>query len=199
MSAWSLPTELTVGNVPYAIRTDFRVILDIFTAINDPDLFEPDASDFERQYVQQQVTIEILFEDFENIPPEYWNEAAEKAAEFIDCGIKDDGKRKPQTMDWEQDAAIMMPAINKVSGQEIRAVPYMHWWTFFGLYMEIGDSLFSQVIAIRQKQAQHKKLEKWEQDFYRENKEIIDLRRKYSAEELKEKEEWDAFFEEWGG
>lgn len=63
---------------------------------------------------------------------------------------------------------------------------YMHWWTFLGAYMEIADGLFSQVLYIRQKKAKGKKLEKWEMEFYKNNKKLIDLKqtvRKRSAEE----------------
>lgn len=80
-----------------------------------------------------------------------WQEACQKACEFIDCGIKNDGKPRPRTMDWEQDAPIIIPAVNKVNNAEVRATDYMHWWTFFGLYMEIGESTFSTVVSIRDK------------------------------------------------
>ena len=33
-----------------------------------------------------------------------------------------------------------------------------------------------------------KKLEKWEQEYYRKNKDRVDLRKRYSAEELAEQE-----------
>ncbi len=79
---------------------------------------------------------------FDSMPPKDWQEASRKACEFIDCGIKNDGKPRPRIMDWEQDAPIIIPAVNKVNNAEVRATDYMHWWTFFGLYMEIGESTF---------------------------------------------------------
>ena len=54
----------------------------------------------------------------------------------------------------------------------------MHLWTFIGAYMEIGEGLFSNIIHIRQKKAKGKKLEKWEQEFYKENKSLIDFQHK---------------------
>ena len=116
-----------------------------------------------------------MFPQFDDIPTEHWQEALNKASEFIDMGIVDD-RKKPKTMDWEQDAPILIPAINKVLNCEIRAQKYMHWWTFLGAYMEIGESLFSSIVNIRQKRAKGKKLEKWELDFYKENKSLIDFR-----------------------
>lgn len=174
--SWTLPASLNIGGADFAIRTDFRAILDILEAFNDPDL--PD-------YAKKQVMLEILFPDWEEIPEKYLEEAVLKAMEFIDCGQKDDGKIKPRMMDWEQDSDLIIPAVNKIANVgDIRAVNYMHWWTFFGYFMEIGDCLFSQVLNIRYKNIHGKKKEKWEKEFYKENKKLIDLRKKTSEEDV---------------
>ena len=186
MDAWKLPTSLCVSGTDYKIRTDFRVVLDILEAMNDPDLFLPDASEEEIALVRSDTMVQILYEDYQTIPPEDFAEACEKALDFIDMGMKDDGKKKPHSMDWQQDAQIIIPAINRVQGCEIRALPYLHWWTFWGAYMEIGDCLFSQVVNIRQKKAKHKKLEKWEKEFWNANKDLITLQKKISVEQKKE-------------
>lgn len=175
MNVWSFPTSLNIGGVEYEIRTDYRVILDLLMALNDPELSDSDNK--MSAYMQSRVILEIMFPDCDNIPQEHIQEALDKVAEFIDMGIGDDSK-KPKTMDWEQDSPIIIPAINKVLNKEIRAEKYMHWWTFLGAYMEIGEGLFSNVIHIRQKKAKGKKLEKWEQDFYKENKFLIDFQHK---------------------
>lgn len=175
MSAWEFPTSINVGGVDYEIRTDYRVVLDLFTALSDPDL--TDADEQMTAYMQGRVMMEIMFPDCDNIPMEYWQEALQKVSDFIDMGITDDHK-KPKTMDWEQDAPIIIPSINRVLNREIRAEKYIHWWTFLGAYMEIGESLFSSVVNIRQKKAKGKKLEKYEQEFYNENKALIDFKQK---------------------
>lgn len=193
---WKLPTSLCVGGKEYEIRTDFDVIIDILTAMNDPDIFEPSMTEDEKMHEKVATMLQILYVDFDSIPFERWQEAAEKAVEFIDMGIKDDGKKKPHTMDWEQDAPIIAPAINRVLGGDVRSMEHLHWWTFLGAYMEIGESFFANVISIRQKRAKGKKLEKWEQEFYRENKSIVDLQKKYSAEEKAEMEERQAILDE---
>ncbi len=184
-SAWEFPTSLNIGGVDYEIRTDYRAVLDLLAALNDPELTDSDEQ--MTAYMQSQVIMQIMFPKSEDIPVEHLQEALDKVAEFIDMGISDE-RKKPKTMDWEQDAPIIIPAINRVLNTEIRAVQYMHWWTFLGAYMEIGESLFSNVIHIRQKKAKHQKLEKWELDFYKENKNIIDLKKRYTEEELAEQE-----------
>lgn len=54
--------------------------------------------------------------------------------------------------------------------------------------MEIGDGLFHQVVMIRQKKAKNKKLEKWEQEFYRKNRSLVDLNQKRPERSAEEKE-----------
>lgn len=189
-SAWEFPTSLNIGGVDYEIRTDYRAVLDLFAALSDPELTDNDPQI--TAYMQSRIIMEIMFPDCDNIPMEHWQEALNKVSEFIDMGISDDCK-KPKTMDWEQDAPILIPAINKVLNCEIRAQKYIHWWTFLGAYMEIGESLFSNVIHIRQKKAKGKKLEKWELDFYKENQSLIDFKQKSQRSE-EEKDALRAYF-----
>lgn len=176
MTAYELPTSLKISGVDFSIRTDFRVIIDILVAMNDPELGEQ---------AKAVVMLQILFEDWQSIPPEHLTEACQKACEFIDCGQADDSpnKPKPRLMDWEQDGDMIVPAVNKVAGKEIRAVPYMHWWTFFGYFMESGECLFNTVVGIRSKKAKGERLDKWEKKFYQENKNIIDIKTRLSDEE----------------
>ena len=122
------------------------------------------------------------------MPLELWKEAAQKAIEFIDMGIREDEKARPKIMDWEQDAPIIVTAVNSVLGGEVRSPRQTHWWTFLGAYMEIGESLFSQVLNIRSKKKKGEKLEKWEQKFYAENKALVDLKTQKSERSEDEKE-----------
>ena len=184
-SAWEFPTSLNIGGIDYAIRTDYRAVLDLFAALNDPECFG--ETEEETNLIHANIILRIMFPNCGNIPAEHIQEALDKVAEFIDMGISED-RKKPKTMDWEQDAPILIPAINKVLNCEIRAEKHIHWWTFMGAYMEIGESLFSNIIHIRQKKQKGKKLEKWEQDFYNENKSLIDFKQKdQRSDEEKEK------------
>lgn len=189
-SAWEFPTSLNIGGIDYEIRTDYRAVLDLLTALNDEELTDADPQI--EAYMKSRVILEIMFPQCDDIPEEYMQEALDRVVEFIDMGITEDSK-KPKTMDWEQDAPILIPAINKVLNTEIRAQKYIHWWTFLGAYMEIGESLFSNIVHIRQKKAKGKKLEKWEQDFYKENKSLIDFKQK-DQRSSEEKEELRDYF-----
>ena len=55
------------------------------------------------------------------------------------------------------DEAIIFPANNKAAGCEVRAVLYLHWWTFLGYFGEIVEGLFSTIMSIRHKRAEGKK------------------------------------------
>ena len=91
-------------------------------------------------------------------------------------------------MDWEKDAGLIAPAIDKILGYSCRRCPYLHWWEFIGAFHGIGRGLFSEVVNIRAKRAKGKRLEKHEQEFARENEELIRLSSARSAEEQAEKD-----------
>lgn len=179
ISSYDLPTEINIGGEVFKIRYGWRAVMDILTAMNDPDLDE---------WGKAEAMLEILYPDWNKIPKECVEEAMQKACDFIDCNQKESGKPKPKMIDWEQDAEIIIPEINKVAGREVRIDQNIHWWTFFGWFMGIGDGLFAEVLNIRSKKAKGKKLEKYEQDFYRDNRSMIDLKKPESAEEKEEKE-----------
>jgi hypothetical protein len=70
----------------------------------------------------------------------------------------------------------------------------MHWWTFLGLFNEIDEGLYSTVIGLRVKLAKGKKLEKWEKEFYREHRSLIEIKRKLTAAEKAENDFVDSLF-----
>lgn len=177
---WQLPESLEVNGKDYKIRSDFRAILDIINVFSDPN-YEDDE-----KWI---ICLTILYIDFDEMKESDYEEAMRKAKWFIDCGVERTGnEHRPTLMDWEQDGYIILPAINRVLGYECRAKEYLHWWTFTSAYMEIGESLFSNVLSIRQKRAKGQKLEKWEREFMLENKDIVILKSKLTDEELAEEE-----------
>lgn len=182
-----LPRTVCVHGVEYDVRTDFRDILKIVTAFSDPEL-----EDDEKVYI----CLFIFYEDFDAIPRRDYEEAFKEAIRFIDHNVEDgeeeDPRKSPRVMDWEQDEAIMFPAINKVAGFETRSADYVHWWTFMGYYMEISEGVFSNVLSIRLKKAKGKQLEKWEREFWTSNKGLCVLKTKLSAEEQAEKDRLNA-------
>lgn len=184
MSAYDLPTSLMIGDVEHPIRTGWRVVMDIFAMYNDPD-FDND--------MKTVGLIKILFPGWKDIPPEDIPEAIEKACAFLDCGQKPDSRYRPRLVDWEDDAPLIIPAINQVADMEVRDNPNIHWWTFFGWYMSIEKSLFSSVLHIRKKQSSGKPMDKWEKDFLKDNKELVSMKKRNTAEDKAAQE----YFNKW--
>lgn len=178
-----LPKTLSVNGIEYDIRSDFRDVLKIVCAFNDPEL-----QDEEKIYV----CLFILYTDFDRIPKDDYEAAFEAAMDFIDHGIKADDKKSPRVMDWEQDEGIMFPAMNKVAGFETRSVDYLHWWTFMGYFMEISEGVFSHVISLRNKKARNKPLDKWEREYWNANKSLCVLKPKLTAEEQEARDRLNA-------
>ena len=163
-----LPQTLKVCNRDYAIRSDYRDILTIIAAYNDKDL-----TDREKVFV----CINRIYKDLDEMSKDKDTYAAafKAATEFMECRLTSD-KPSPKVVNWEKDEQLIFPAINKVAGTEVRAVPYLHWWTFLGYFQGIDrDDLWSVVLTIRQKKAMGKKLEKHEKDFLATNRELCSL------------------------
>lgn len=171
---YGLPKSLEVNGKEHPIRYQYTAILDIIAALNDREL-----EDSEKAYI----FLYILFEDFNEIPKEDYEEAFKAALLFMDNGIEDEKKDNVKRVDFEQDARLLIPAINRVAGREIRNDPDIHWWTFLGWFMEIGECTYSHVLNIRNKKASGKPLEKWEQEFYAENRKIVDIQVRLTEEE----------------
>ena len=172
--SYLLPKSLVVNGIEHPIRYQYTAVLDIISALNDREL-----EDNEKVYI----FLYIMYEDFEDIPEEDYAAALEEATKFMDNGMESEKKDNVKKVDFEYDAPLLIPAINRVAGREIRLDPDIHWWTFLGWFMEIGECTYSHVLNIRSKKASGKPLEKWETEFYTENKRLIDIPVRLTEEE----------------
>lgn len=186
---YELPESLEIGGTDYAIRNGYRAALDVCAALSDPELSG------------QEKTLAALcafYPEYEDIPPEHLDEALEKLFWFIDCGEERDKTRKsPRLVDWEKDFPIIAAPVNRVLGTEIRrktgADDYgIHWWTFISAYQEIGDCTFAQVVRVRDHKDRGKPLDKQDREWYRRNRDLVDIQKKYTSRE-------QDFLKMWGG
>lgn len=184
LTPWALPTKAVIGGVSYPIHADYRDILEIFSYFDDPELPE---------YLRWQIALALFFEG--KIPQEDTQAAMEYLLCFLNCGKQEQGRPGPKLLDWQQDADLIVADVNRVSGQEVRAQPFVHWWTFMAWFHAIGEGQLSNIVAIRDKLRRGKKLEKWEKEFYRENKSRVDMKKKYSEAELQEQERLKALLD----
>ena len=185
---YGLPKSVEINGQNFSIRYDFRVILTIFEVLDDEEL-----SDEERAYT----ALKLFFVDFDNIPD--YDAAIERMFWFINGGKPhDDKKKEPELVDWKKDFQLIVSPINRVLGKEIRESEYdadtnsggVHWFTFLSAYMEIGDCLFAQVIRIRELKAKGRALDKSDREFYRRNKDIVDIPKRISREEADTLSAW---------
>lgn len=175
MTGWDLPVSAEIGGTVYHLHTDYRDILDIIARLSDPNA---------NVRTVMYVCLALFYEEFGQMPEECFGEAAAYMMRFINCGEEEENARPhPKTIDWEQDRALIVSDINKVAGCEVRALPYLHWWTFISYFAGIGEGRLSVVVAIREKLRKGKKLDDWERDFYRMNRAQVDFKTTYTSED----------------
>lgn len=165
---YELPTTITLNDSVFTIRNkgDFRMVLDCFAAIQDISLSQEERAI---------AALIIFFEDMNDIEDldrlGDLKEAIHQMTIFFNCGQEEEQgyHSNYKLIDWSKDEMLVTSAINKVAGKEIRLEPYIHWWTFMGYYMAVGESSLSTVVSIRNKIAKGKKLEGYEKEFRRTN------------------------------
>ena len=174
---WELPTTFEIDDIEYAINTDYRDILQIISILQNME-------------ISNQVKVSSVLQIF------YVDEVADaqKAIDilmmFINCGeIEDDKIPVPKQIDWEQDYLSIAADVNKSANMEIRAVEYLHWFTFISYFNSIGEGQLSQIVGIRNKIRKGEKLEKYEREYYQVNKNKIVFKEKYTTEEQEEIDE----------
>lgn len=187
----ALPDTLTVDGEGYSIRSDYRNVLQVFEAFQDPEL------EAMEKWI---VAAFLLFEDFENADDVFLaaeagfnlKEATEQIQKFISAARPEKDVLEKPAYDWKQDEQMIFSAINKVAGKETRELKYLHWWTFLGYFNEVGEGSFSFIVGIRDKLNKGKKLEKHEKEFLSRNKELVVLRPKLTREEQEKEDEYKA-------
>ena len=191
---YELPTTVTVNDTVYTIREqgDFRMVLDCFNVLNDVAIAENE---------RLCAVLIIFYEDFDSVESVVSIEEGtlhsliDSAFSFFNCGQNHiAGETNYKTIDWEQDSQLISSAVNKVAGKEIRAEQYLHWWTFMGYFNAVGESALSTVVGIRHKMATHKKLEKYENDYVKNNPQYFTL----DMRSLQEREDDEWLSKVWG-
>lgn len=169
MDKYTLPTSVMIDNVECEFNSDFRDILEIFKVLSDPDLLDIE---------KVAVAFSLFYKDDKySVNP---NQAMTEMFSFINMKEPEehsDNNQKP-LYDWEQDFNIIVAPVNKILGFDCRGKEYLHWWTFLSAFMDIGECTFSTYVAIRDKLNRGKKLEKYEEKIYKDNKDKILLKKK---------------------
>lgn len=186
MGLYSLPVTVSCGGqeLPIRGRGDYRVILDVIAALEDWELEEDERAE----------AALTIFLDCDLVMVPDLQGACEQMTDFIVAGGKPGKNAGRKLMDWQDDAPHIISGVNRVLGQEIRALPYLHWWTFVGAYMEIGDGTLATVIGIRDKLARGRKLETYERQYYHDHPEEFE----FSQDKARKERERSEILDIWG-
>lgn len=164
-----LPTSIIISGKEYAIRYGFKDCLNIMAAFEDDEL-----TNEEKLFVM----LDVLYEE-PDFTDENVEEAIEKAIQFLLAGRpqqKEEDNAKPLSR-LEKDEQLIFAAVNEVAHMDIRMDPNIHYWTYLSYIQSINSkSMFSSVVHIRDKLNKGQALDKEEKKFYKDNKEMIDLR-----------------------
>jgi hypothetical protein len=184
---YDLPLSVTIDGKKFEIekKCDYRVILDCINVYEDNNL---DLA------TQHQNALMIFYKEPKKI--KNVEEAIKQMIRVIDCETEEsfDEKQNAQSkpplrlMSWEKDFKFIAPPVSRVLGYDVRTPnKYLHWWSFYSAFLEIGGECFWQaIISIRKKRLQGKPLDEWERQIYEDYKNDIDLPQKLTNEE----EEW---------
>lgn len=187
---YGLPKSVMINDEEFEVRYDYRVILEIFEVLNDVDISDEDRA---------LAMLQIFYVDFDRLTD--YDEAIKQCLIFINGGkVEEINKKQHKLIDWENDFQYIVAPVNHVLGCEIRAIDYdistntggLHWFTFLSAYLEIGDCYFAQIVRIRDMRAKGKKLDKTDQEFYRQNADVINIKTKYSEAENDLIKQWTA-------
>ena len=188
--SWNLPISVEIDGTEYPIRNkcDYRVVLDVIKALNDEDLdmqYRIQCALFIFYGNDELDTKEKVLQAFKT--KENTQIAIAEMTKIISRGEEREQDDKPPIMDWEHDFSHIAPPINRVLGYSVRDENnYTHFWDFIGAYQEIGECSWANIVSVRSKRMKGKPLDKWEREFYNENRKLIDLPHKLTDEE----QEW---------
>lgn len=173
--------QAELGGVRYAIRTDYRDVLELLRWLGGSA--DPALDEGERWYV----AMRLFYPDFAAMPQEIWPQATQFLAEFLAAGHRENTRHGAPLMDWQQDAALIASGVSRAAGQDVRTLPYLHWWSFLAWFDAIGEGSFATVVGIRDKLRRGRRLDGWELEYYRTHRAAIDLRPAPTKAETEEK------------
>lgn len=175
---WTLPRAAVLGGAEYAIHSDYRDVLTVIAWLTGAE--GADLDEAGRWYV----ALCLFYPDFAALPPALHADAMRFLADFIAAGRagpERTARPAARLLDWQQDAPLIAAGVDRAAGRDVRSLPYLHWWSFLAFFDAIGDGPLCTVVSIRDKLRRGKKLEPWEQDYYRANRAQIDLRPRPAA------------------
>lgn len=182
---YELPTTIQIDDKEFTVRNqgDYRTVIDCFNLLEDRELTKQ----------ERVLACMMWFYGFDDLTEldvfgDKLLEAYRLMVKFFNCGKdEEDVQSTPyKLIDWDKDSLLICSAINSVAKMEIRAEKYIHWWTFMGYYMGVGECALSTIVGIRSKRAKGETLEKYERKFINENPQYFWNNKTIEEQELDE-------------
>lgn len=159
------PTKILINNKEYDINYDFRTILKIIIALEDPNLYLEEKA---------QIMLDLLYK--EKIPDKDIEEACKKASLFIDCGkYNNNSKKDKRIYSFTKDGNFILTGINSTHNIDLSEKVNFHWWKFMALFMDMDNECFFSELVYFRKRKLDGKLTKEEKEKYKKIKDIVDL------------------------
>ena len=140
-------------------------------------------------FVRWQVALGLFYEP--DVPEEWMGQAAAYLEAFLRGG-REENPPGPKLLDWELDGDIIIADVNKAAGTELRALPYVHWWTFLAWFHGVGPGQLSALVSVREAVQKGKKLEPWQKDYFRENRSRVLMQKPLTEGERAERQRLEA-------
>jgi Bacteriophage Gp15 protein. len=176
-----LPEAVEIDGETYDLDTDFRTGIDVMMAFEDAELTLQEKA---------AIMVRLLYKQL----PDNIEEACRLAVKFLNCGEKskecDEGESPDRLYSFDRDARYIYSAIKQSHGVDLESVPYLHWWKFCYMFLDLNkDSFFTQIIDLRRKYLQGK-LNKEERELYTSLRDILEMPQYIAPEQLAAKGEF---------
>lgn len=180
----NLPTKIKIKDKLYDINYDYRTVINILIAFEDPNL---------NQYEKLYIMIKNLYK--EEIPDEDLQDACEKAIRFIDCDQSFSSKSSDKRVySFKKDGNYIFSGINATHNIDVEEKKDLHWWKFMNFFMDMSpDCMFGEITYYRSRKNEGKLTDE-EKKQYKKIKNIIDLDEEQSHEQSEARKQFFAEF-----
>lgn len=192
-----LPLSILINGIDYTIREkcEHRMVLKTIRILKDSDLDEQSKIKLALYNFYQTIYDKVNeTEDLDGTLAKW--RMTDNEIPFIESmykiiGVVDDETPKENNivvMDWEHDYDMIVTEVNKILHYDTRDKNiYTHWFTFVSAYRAIDpDSYYGQILQYRIRKKHGKKQSEYDREFYKYNKQAIDLPIKLDSKE----QEW---------
>ena len=167
MKIYSLPEEVCIDGVLYAVNTDFRVWIEIEELLSSSEI-----NVFEK--IQK-----VLCLCYKDALPETLDKAIDGVMQFYRCGkenVKSGSEKSSMPiLNFSEDADMIGAAFYHDYGIDLWRTD-MHWWQFYALFMSLEENdRIMQVMRYRAVDL-HSVENKEQRKFYRKMKELYRLK-----------------------